>query len=854
MEADLHVGLARPVGQADRFSARIVGGFLPHVGPGSVRALGGHIHLGHLGFEPVEEGLEIQLGSGQPGEVERRGDELGVHQHELAVQVVIREGVAAGAAGQVAGRASLPGRAGQLVPVGTHQPVARQARLEVLTENRLQQGRDRQGHGSAHHRPGRGIFDNQRAGIDPGAQEVSLVIQGHLQDGALPRRQRSARGGQVGPGHGQLGRPHQRVQRGVGEGVAEGGGGKGAALHAGRGKPGFGQHAQGDGRQGEVLLRGDIQQHLHAHRRRGFKVHRAGGQRHQAGGQGQGEKPVAHGGRGIAQRAGHQGSLHRLAGHRVGHHPAHHPALGRAQAEGPDAGVPGYRRRRRVVLVHIPEGDIIHRIHGQHGVVAPARRRAGLRAAARIQDGLALEQAARGISGEAARVVDGGIDAGRGTGVADGQVALPVQGGAAHPAVGRIGGEGGLVDDGEGAGRDVAPEVVVANARVIDVRIHRVRGHQRFVAAEVAVLHPVHQAVRDGIQLLRRAGLRDVVAVAREDGVKGGHGIGVVGPAAEAERAQGRVGPVDLELPQVHGVKPVDRAVIHHGEIAGRAFGRRRAIQIGRQHAAVVGVHPVQIEVLVGGVGVAGQHLRAVEDEHPRPAPVVAVELVVGHVVAIRPDPEVRVVVHLRVGHDEVIEVPRPGGVGGLGDGDDLVAGGHADDELADHPAVGQVIVEHDGVAVVGGGGGRGEAGRRVQAAHQERGHQVGPRHLVVDAHAQVDHLHIVVQADVTVAVGRVDAIQIADSLEGQQRLRHGGRRDQALHHGVRDLQALEARRGAPGQPAEGLLADGARGQGAGRTARPWRRELTDGRRERHPGSLHHLRPLADGFSTRRSR
>src|SRR5262249_12877661 len=96
------------------------------------------------------------------------------------------------------------------------------------------------------------------------------------------------------------------------------------------------------------------------------------------------------------------------------------------------------RLRRLVVLVCVPEGAPI-RIDGHRAVVAPSvvdrtsREVAALRCTAFNQRGLALPERTRGIAGEPAGISDSWKQTGTRGAVADGLVAVIVDGEAGHP-------------------------------------------------------------------------------------------------------------------------------------------------------------------------------------------------------------------------------------------------------------------------------------------------------------------------------------------------------------------------------------------------------------------------------------
>ena len=101
--------------------------------------------------------------------------------------------------------------------------------------------------------------------------------------------------------------------------------------------------------------------------------------------------------------------------------------------------------------------------------------------------------------------------------------------------------------------------------------------------------------------------------------------------------------------------------------VVGRAGGRRgRAVEIGGQEAAEA---LLELEALLRRRG-AGEHRGRSKAQARPPTKVLPVEHVVGDVVGVRPDAQLRVVVEVRL--RERVAVVCAGGVGGGGDGDAL--------------------------------------------------------------------------------------------------------------------------------------------------------------------------------------
>ena len=167
-------------------------------------------------------------------------------------------------------------------------------------------------------------------------------------------------------------------------------------------------------------------------------------------------------------------------------------------------------------------------------------------------------------------------------------------------AAGPIARVGALLINFPGALR--ASQLIPANAGAAVACVHRMIRQQRGMIAKVAVDQAVHQTIADGIQagIAGNAGLRNAMACdpnARQ-GRPGRRGQDQIGLPALAESRIGGRRPVYMKLPQAQGVlRPNPGSIIYFGEIARRAGGRRRAIQIGGQHPAKAEVDAGQIEM-----------------------------------------------------------------------------------------------------------------------------------------------------------------------------------------------------------------------------------------------------------------
>ena len=175
------------------------------------------------------------------------------------------------------------------------------------------------------------------------------------------------------------------------------------------------------------------------------------------------------------------------------------------------------------------------------------------------------------------------------------------------------------------------------------IGIHRVIADQGLVAAVVAVLHAMHQAVGQIVQHHRGAGLINTGrrgSAHRRIHIAGYNRISRhKRRACRAKVRVGRCGPVYMEVPdaqRVAGGNP--GAVVPFSKGDRRAGGRSdRAFPVRGQHAAIVAVVGKAVEV--NALCCAGrQHLRTFHGQHACAAPSTGLRKLINcHVVAIRP-------------------------------------------------------------------------------------------------------------------------------------------------------------------------------------------------------------------------
>ncbi len=267
----------------------------------------------------------------------------------------------------------------------------------------------------------------------------------------------------------------------------------------------------------------------------------------------------------------------------------------------------------------------------------------------------------------------------------------------------------------------------------------------------------------------------------------------LVGPV-KVEFAGSR--PVDVEFPDLQEVlaggarRVVSLVVAVAHERVGRA-GRRRsiAVRVGRDQSLKTEGREI------GG----GEALRRGDaaDEHLRPVEGVGggAALIARGIVGVRPDTVFRVV--RKAGRGELIGEPAAGDrIAGLGDVDAETVAGAA--ELAQEPAVGELVEEHDRIAEAGG------AVAGAESLHRGGTGGHGAVGLVVDrehrAAAAVDALDVMSDADVTYRIRRIDP---GEALAGEieDRRSQDPERHPVLHGEQRIDLGLGRRRSDPRRP-----------------------------------------------------
>ena len=180
-------------------------------------------------------------------------------------------------------------------------------------------------------------------------------------------------------------------------------------------------------------------------------------------------------------------------------------------------------------------------------------------------------------------------------------------------------------------------------------------------------------------------------------------------------------------------------------------------VQRRRQHPTQVGIGIVKIEIHHAG-WLSEEHFIALKNHCTLTSPSHTIaELVGGHIIPVRPDPQLRIIIHYSIAVKKLIAIPGAGWIWALADGDTFVVWlGYG--ELADHPAVGQVIVHHDRIAVVAGFA---SATKALPDRFNIYRSIQGNAGLVPDLQRQVYHLDNMVRTDGNVWVGRQNPVPI---------------------------------------------------------------------------------------------
>ena len=230
-------------------------------------------------------------------------------------------------------------------------------------------------------------------------------------------------------------------------------------------------------------------------------------------------------------------------------------------------------------------------------------------------------------------------------------------------------------------------------------------------------------------------------------------------------------------------------------ESVRRAGGRQgETVEVGRQKGRNRAAE--RTDRTDEGRRSASQHRGTIERERLRTEVSRAgrVEHVHAHVVRVRPDGELGVIEVVRP-KVETITIVGAGRVTRSGNGNTLVRDRRPSSragELADHPAIGQLIIKHDGITKAAGFAGAAEAApKRDDTVRAEDGVTGG---FVENLVTFVDHLHVLRQADGAVGIGRSAAA--TDTGEGDA-VKVKDRRGNAGREEVKNRTLFDNRVGA---------------------------------------------------------
>ena len=273
-----------------------------------------------------------------------------------------------------------------------------------------------------------------------------------------------------------------------------------------------------------------------------------------------------------------------------------------------------------------------------------------------------------------------------------------------------------------------------------------------------------------------------------------------IGPESEAIRVRLPLHGQVVDVDRVH-----DRTLgVAAAVVLGADDGRRRviartpvAVDVRRQEPIAdvlevdVGVLRVEEELDGPGLRLAVHQLVLLERVDADPVAVDRAEIARRHQVRVRPDAVLRIVrevvaaVHVLL-RDERVAVVRARRVAARRDRDAVVERQSrivepARRELAEEPAVGGLVVEDDRITRGIGAVLDREAG--PERAGVDRAEQLVPG-LVPDAEHEIDHLDVVVRANVPDGIGRIDpeaedveVVRVAQPLEVDERAQGRHRR-----------------------------------------------------------------------------
>ena len=327
--------------------------------------------------------------------------------------------------------------------------------------------------------------------------------------------------------------------------------------------------------------------------------------------------------------------------------------------------------------------------------------------------------------------------------VADADIAGRVHRRARHPAMLAVSrAERALLVERPGSPR--VAEFVPANTGATVANVHGMRGHHRLVSTEIPDLQAVHKPVGDRLQRRSAVRLRDTGFT------RGTAEVAVEGRDRDRSNLvdTGVLGrPVDIDLPDIESA-----GCRHRGR--KQRIRRPRTVEVAGNEAEFTGAD-VETDQRRRLAGIHGRLVHDAKVGAPEgEARAALAEQVGNHRDRVVDDAVLRVVVEADVIEREFVAIVAGGRIAALRNRNALRERVQAvrKRELAHEPAIGGLVIQHDRVALV--------VGLAVTAdAAPDRVAREGPLKdvslFVVHGRQQVDHLHEVIRANLTVRVRR---------------------------------------------------------------------------------------------------
>ena len=393
----------------------------------------------------------------------------------------------------------------------------------------------------------------------------------------------------------------------------------------------------------------------------------------------------------------------------------------------------------------------------------------------------ALRESVQWVARQSPRVAQLRTDRGTRGAEAESKITLSVHGYTAHPTPGGVRLVSALLVNRDRARSHIAQLKPSYPSHA--VRAHSIGADNRFVGAEVAVGNAEHEPIADAVEFIG-GGDAHFGNAGTSSGTKRGESCrwrSGKGGKSGVRRCR------EIRVEMISGVIRATRLPGEADESGGRARGRQSGtIQIGREKRIDRTAQRADWTDESGGL--TDEHLCAIEGKRLRPEIRGAggIKDVHAHVIAVRPDAQVRVIVKVRT---EVKPVARVGAgrVGGGRDSDAFVGDRSTSGrrrKLADEPAIGEMIVEHHGIA---GAAGFARAAEASPDAGDGCGRQQGSAgRFVEDLVAFVYDLNKLRGSDRAICIGRsavaahagkCDAVKIQN--RGRNIRRIGGERIQ---------------------------------------------------------------------------